>query len=742
MAGRARAAAAVEATSPRIDRDPLERDGPGVGAGEQQEVVDHRGQVIHLVADVGQGAAHAGDGLRRVPSQVVDARPDHGQRRTQFVRGVGREFALAAKRLALVDERAAERDEGSTRIDSADARRRQQRNQAADHEDDDEDPQRSLLGRPVADDLEVVRLAPEPDRVREDADRGRHGGLLDLARRDHGRLDAARGHHAHHGGRDRRRADVAPTGRLGRVERLHDRQARRHAPPAARSDRDAIAIDDHREDARIGATEDEPARRNVATRVRPSTREDPGLRHELRVPCALRDRSTAVYRIAPRTTSTASVMPPLHKARLMRTRRSNCASAGVTSGAEWSAGSGAMTPSGIREAVPHAANGLDEPSRGAKLVAQVVDVGIDRVRRHRDPERPRLVEQLIARQGLAGVPEQAFEQGELAWAELHAGAFDGDPPGGLVEHDRADDELGLRPAACRCAAARESPEPCRQLLEGERLDEVVVRSRVEPGDPVADRVAGCEHEGLKGKTALITGSSRGIGRGMAQRFAAEGANVAINYFGSAAAAEETLAESMTAAGARGVLLRADVSSAAEVTRLVADAVAEFGQLNLLVNNAGIEVHAPFWEVTEADYDKVIDLNVKGAFFATQALVRHLQATHRPGRIHQHQLGPRREGVPELRWACGSKGAMRMLARNLAVELGPLGITINNIAPGAIETPINTKLLNDPGQARVAAAPNPAPAGSDNRPTSPPSPSSWPRMKPLMSPARPSSSMAG
>ena len=122
---------------------------------------------------------------------------------------------------------------------------------------------------------------------------------------------------------------------------------------------------------------------------------------------------------------------------------------------------------------------------------------------------------------------------------------------------------------------------------------------------------------------------------------------------------------------------------------------EFGRLDILVNNAGIENHAPFWDVTEADYDKVMNVNVKGAFFAAQALVRHLRATRRPGRIINISSVHEEKAFPNFAAYCASKGAMRMLARNLAVELGPLGITINNIAPGAIETPINTELLNDP-----------------------------------------------
>ena len=203
---------------------------------------------------------------------------------------------------------------------------------------------------------------------------------------------------------------------------------------------------------------------------------------------------------------------------------------------------------------------------------------------------------------------------------------------------------------------------------------------------------------LAGKTAIVTGSSRGIGRGIAARFAQEGANVIINYVGALGAAEEALAE-IVAAGGRGVLLKADVSSVPEVIGLVEAAVGEFGTVDILVNNAGVEAHAAFWDVTEADYDRIMSVNVKGAFFAAQALTRHLRNTHRPGRIINISSVHEDMAFPNFAAYCASKGALRMLARTLAVELGPLGITINNIAPGAIETPINTALLNDPVKLR-------------------------------------------
>jgi glucose 1-dehydrogenase len=199
---------------------------------------------------------------------------------------------------------------------------------------------------------------------------------------------------------------------------------------------------------------------------------------------------------------------------------------------------------------------------------------------------------------------------------------------------------------------------------------------------------------LKGKNALVTGSSRGIGRGIALRFGQEGANVAINYVGGREAAEETR-QAVARYGVNAVILPADISSADEVRGLVEAAAAALGGLDILVNNAGVEKHAPFWDVTEADYDRVLDVNLKGTFFATQAMVRHLMGGGRKGRIINLSSVHEEMPFPNFTAYCMSKGGMRMLTRNLAVELGSLGITVNNIAPGAIETPINTNLLHNP-----------------------------------------------
>lgn len=199
---------------------------------------------------------------------------------------------------------------------------------------------------------------------------------------------------------------------------------------------------------------------------------------------------------------------------------------------------------------------------------------------------------------------------------------------------------------------------------------------------------------LEGKVALVTGSSQGIGRGIAERFAREGADVAINYYRTPGGAEDVLRE-VERVGRRGLLVQADVSKVAEVKQLVAAAVERFGRLDILVNNAGIESDAPFWEVTEAEYDRVLDTNLKGIFFTSQAFVQHLLQNDRRGKIVN--ISSVHEELPFPRFAayCASKGGLKMLTRNLAVELGPRGITVNNIAPGAIETPINTTLLNDP-----------------------------------------------
>ncbi len=199
---------------------------------------------------------------------------------------------------------------------------------------------------------------------------------------------------------------------------------------------------------------------------------------------------------------------------------------------------------------------------------------------------------------------------------------------------------------------------------------------------------------LLGRKVLVTGSSKGIGRGIAIRLAQEGADVVINYNSDPRGAEEALAE-VQALGRRGAIIRANLGSVDDVQKLVAQSTEALGGLDVLVNNAGIEKHAPFWEVTEKDFDAVLDVNLKGVFFATQAFVQQCIAGRRPGKVINISSVHEEIAFPNFAAYCASKGGVRMLTRTLAVELGPLGLTINSIAPGAIETPINAKLLNDP-----------------------------------------------
>jgi glucose 1-dehydrogenase len=201
---------------------------------------------------------------------------------------------------------------------------------------------------------------------------------------------------------------------------------------------------------------------------------------------------------------------------------------------------------------------------------------------------------------------------------------------------------------------------------------------------------------LLGRKVLVTGSSKGIGRGIAIRLAEEGADVVINYNSDPRGAEEALAE-VEALGRRGAIVKADLGNVSDVRALVARSAEALGGLDVLVNNAGIEKHAPFWDVSERDYDAVLDVNLKGVFFATQAFVQQCRAAGQPGKIINISSVHEDLAFPNFAAYCASKGGVRMLTRSLAVELGPLGITINSIAPGAIETPINASLLNDPGK---------------------------------------------
>lgn len=201
---------------------------------------------------------------------------------------------------------------------------------------------------------------------------------------------------------------------------------------------------------------------------------------------------------------------------------------------------------------------------------------------------------------------------------------------------------------------------------------------------------------LKDKVVAVTGGDQGIGRAIVERLAREGADAALCYRANKSGADEVVA-AVQKLDRRAVALQCDVSQVAEGQRFVTEAVRQLGRIDILVNNAGLERRADFWEVSETDYDLVLNVNLKGPFFLSQAFVKHRMEAKAGGKIINISSVHEELPFPHFASYCASKGGIKMLTRNLSIELAPLGITINSIAPGAIETPINKKLLNDPAK---------------------------------------------
>jgi 3-oxoacyl-[acyl-carrier protein] reductase len=190
---------------------------------------------------------------------------------------------------------------------------------------------------------------------------------------------------------------------------------------------------------------------------------------------------------------------------------------------------------------------------------------------------------------------------------------------------------------------------------------------------------------LTTKVALVTGASRGIGAAIAKRLASDGASVAITYSRGAEDAARVV-DAIEAAGGNAVAIQADATDAAAVKSAVESVVSTFGRLDILVNNAGTAIPRPFEETTLEEIDQVVDLNVRGLFIATQAALKHLPEGGRI--ISIGSCVGERMMTPGLVVYSATKGAVKMFTQGLAREVGPRGITVNNIQPGPSDTDLN------------------------------------------------------
>lgn len=200
---------------------------------------------------------------------------------------------------------------------------------------------------------------------------------------------------------------------------------------------------------------------------------------------------------------------------------------------------------------------------------------------------------------------------------------------------------------------------------------------------------------LKDKVALVTGASSGIGKAIATRFAAEGAHVIVNYRPGGSMDAQAAEAEAACFGPTALAVAADVSKREDVEGMLQQVVGRFGRLDIAVNNAGIEVKKPFLDVTDDEWNRVIGVNLFGSYLVSQAAARQMVKQGGGGKLIY--ISSVHEDIPFPDYAayCASKGGVRMLMRNLAIELAPHRINVNNIAPGAIATPINQAVLDDP-----------------------------------------------
>jgi glucose 1-dehydrogenase len=199
---------------------------------------------------------------------------------------------------------------------------------------------------------------------------------------------------------------------------------------------------------------------------------------------------------------------------------------------------------------------------------------------------------------------------------------------------------------------------------------------------------------LKGKTAIVTGGNSGIGLSIVLELAKQGANIVIDYVVHPETAED-LEKQVLAIGDKAITVKAYVSKVADLQILVDAAVKNFGRLDIMVNNAGVETRTSVLDTTEEQYQRVLDINLKSAFFGTQIAAKQFIAQGSGGRIINitsvHEDWP----MPGNTAYCLSKGGMRMLTRTAGLELAPHNILVTGVGPGAVATPINTSTMKDP-----------------------------------------------
>jgi glucose 1-dehydrogenase len=207
---------------------------------------------------------------------------------------------------------------------------------------------------------------------------------------------------------------------------------------------------------------------------------------------------------------------------------------------------------------------------------------------------------------------------------------------------------------------------------------------------------------LDGKVAIVTGGNTGIGKAIVLALAKEGASIVIDYIVDPQATDD-LEQQVVALGAKAVGVEADVSKVTDLQQLVGAAVQAFGRLDVMVNNAGVETRTSVLDTTEGQYEKVLEINLKSAFFGTQLAAKQMIAQGGGGRIINitsvHEDWP----MPGNTAYCLSKGGVRMLTRTAGVELGPHGITVVGVGPGAVATPINTVTMADPEKMKILDA---------------------------------------